>query len=243
MWRWITHAELGATMHRWDKSFLALSLLMVLVPSAIAQRVPFQPDNTLTGIGGLDGLLLLQSVQKELKLGDEQAQQVKEVVRATRQKHRAAFDELMKPEIGQEERRRKVLQLMEQVSRESMDGLKEILAPEQTRRLKQIALQERGLQAFSDPEVGKALKLTSGQREKIDALAENATREMREILQTKSRGNYQEVLGKLAGRRRQMVEQALAVLDPDQKRGWKQLVGEPFEIKYDQSSIRRPDQN
>src|SRR5262249_7524900 len=138
------------------KGFVALVALLLFLNGAAAQRVPFQPDNTLTAIGGLDGLLLLESVQKELKLDDEQAQKVKEVVRETRQKHRGDFDKLMKPQIGQE-RRQRVLELMKQVSQESMDGVKGILTAEQMKRLKQIALQERGLQAFSDPEVVKVL--------------------------------------------------------------------------------------
>src|SRR6516165_5156077 len=136
-------------------AFFALVLWSALEVTPRAPGAPFDSD-VLTGITGADGLVLLDSVQKELKLTGEQTQKVKETVREVRQRRREDFDKLMKPEVGEEERRQKVLGLMKEVSRETTTKLANLLNPEQVRRMSQIELQARGLQAFSDPDVAQA---------------------------------------------------------------------------------------
>jgi hypothetical protein len=49
----------------------------------------------------------------------------------------------------------------------------ELLQPEQAKRLQEIILQQRGPQAFGDPEVAEVLQLTSEQRDRIRAIQED----------------------------------------------------------------------
>jgi hypothetical protein len=49
--------------------------------------------------------------------------------------------------------------------------LAEILKPEQLKRLKQISYQRRGSNAFTDPDVAKAIQLTENQQKKTRARA------------------------------------------------------------------------
>src|SRR5207253_5339543 len=115
----------------------------------------------LGGFGGRfvgDGLLLQNpGVKKELKLSDNQVKKITETTESIRDKHRDEFEALGKLEGG--ERREKGQELRKKVSDETQKALAEILKPEQSKRLKEIQLQQEGARAFNDPEVQKALNL------------------------------------------------------------------------------------
>ena len=57
------------------------------------------------------------------------------------------------------------------------------LKPEQVSRLKQIANQVRGAQAFADPEVAKKLSITDSQKTDIEEIQRESMQEMRSIFQ------------------------------------------------------------
>src|SRR5262249_7541414 len=87
------------------------------------------------------------------------------------------------------------------------DALIHQLGPEQQKRLEQIALQQAGAGAFSNPRVVTALHLTAEQKEQIRAIQLHR--------------------GPRGGPRRNL-DQILALLTPEQKQEWSGLVGEPF---------------
>lgn len=107
-------------------------------------------------------------------------------------------------------------------------ALTESLTPEQAKRLKQISLQLRGAEAFNDPKVQEALKLTDAQREKLRSIREEAGQQMRELFQNAS-GNREEAFKKMTEMRKQIQEKTLAVLTDEQKKTWKEMTGEPYE--------------
>ncbi len=114
-------------------------------------------------------------------------------------------------------------------------ALADALTPEQAKRLKQIQLQQRGAEAFSDPEVATALKLTEDQKEKIQTIREDARKEMTDLFKNAA-GNREEAFKKMAGMRKEIAEKVTAVLNAEQKKMWKEMLGEPFEG----SGFRRP---
>lgn len=92
------------------------------------------------------------------------------------------------------------------------------LEPEQSRRLRQIALQKRGADAFTDPQVADALELTSPQRERIRALiAERLTKQAPALLDPRVREPTDAPLRRL-----------LEILTPSQRARWQEMIGEPF---------------
>jgi hypothetical protein len=202
---------------------LVLGLSALLATPALAQRQ--------RGQGGLGGLLLNESVQKELRIEAEQAGKVKEAVQQVQEKHKDDFDKLR--DLPQEERRAKSRELSRTVSEETLKAVSVILKPEQVKRLKQIELQQDGTQAFSRPEVEKALGLKDDQKEKLKAIAEEYSRERRELTQG---GNAEANREKIAALRKQTQERVQGVLTDDQKKSWKELTGDPFEVVR-----RRPD--
>jgi hypothetical protein len=103
--------------------------------------------------------------------------------------------------------------------------LRQILSPEQRRRLRQIGLQVQGTGAFREPEVSAALKLTAEQRERIQGIEEET---FFGGLRMRPGTPPEEIRKHHEQRMREAGERILAVLTPEQTRRWREMTGEPF---------------
>jgi hypothetical protein len=182
------------------------------------------------GRGGLQPmsplqLLSQQSVQEELKLTPEQ----KKTVEDASAKQMAARRSLN--ELEGEERAQKAAEL----NKQSEKIVDEVLKPEQAKRLKQIRLQQQGIQAFEDPAVVKELKLTADQEQKVKALHEEIDKLRQGVRQQGGGGGREEVMKKMQELNKQLTDRAVALLTDEQKTKWKEMTGEPFK-----GEIRRP---
>jgi len=129
---------------------------------AAAQDRVKQTLADLVTLQGADSMWLLNSdaVLDELKLNDEQRRAVRELAgKQSRERMEAVFAS----DLSHAERRQKQVDQ----ARAGEQSLNEMLTREQRTRLRQIALQVRGLQAFGETDVLNALKLTPVQRQKI----------------------------------------------------------------------------
>jgi hypothetical protein len=203
---------------------LAAYFLAVSPGAALGQRGP-------GGLSSADVLLQYPAVQAELKLTEEQVTKIKEIVQEIRVKHREDFDKVR--DLGQEERREKALELMKLISQETMQRLKGVLTAEQAKRLDQIRIQEEGMRAFTDAKVQRAIKLTDEQNEKLRAVTDELARKTSSIFQTGGQGDFRDKLNKVFAVRKQAMEKAVALLNAEQKKIWKELTGEPFELKLE----------
>ena len=156
-----------------------------------------------------------QSVQAELKLTDEQSQRVTELSEKQREIMRGLRD------LSPQERRKR----FEQAAKANDEALSEILSADQMGRLKEIVLQQRGLSALADPKVAASLKLTEEQTQRVQSIAEEFRRELREIMQSDDRRQARE---KMRDLRAATDGKYMAVLTDEQKSQWKEMVGAPF---------------
>jgi len=212
-----------------------------LAASADGQHALLRPGG---GFDGIDRLLQNASVQKELHLSEEQIQRIKEVAPEVRQKEQGELAKLREhkgsaKEPSLEEVRDKVMELMKQASEDTLRGVSDVLKPEQMRRLKQIKLQQESLAAFSDPDVIKSLKLTDRQKESIRSVAEELAKNANDAFKKGSQSSFPAALKRVAVLRRESLEKGLAVLTPEQRKIWKELAGEPFEVKIEEPLIRK----
>jgi hypothetical protein len=244
---------------------LTVGLAALMAAPALAQRPqrPTQPQQQqgrgFGGQGGYAALLRNESVQRELKLEADQVEKATQAVRSVQEKHRDAFAALR--DATPEERRAKQQELNQTINSETLQALNDVLKPEQVKRLKQIELQQAGYNAFTRPDVQKALNLTDDQKGKINTIVEETSREMRTLLGAGpgargqgqgqgQRGQGQRGQGQGQGRpggenqekvealRKQTTEKVHAVLTDDQKSSWKEMTGEPFQV---QTARRRID--
>jgi hypothetical protein len=153
-------------------------------------------------------LLAQPAVQKELGLSAEQRARLNPLV-----------DFLRKPSAGED---------LANAEKEAAG----ILQPDQASRLKQFVRQARGPQAMLEPDAAETLGLTEKQKETIRSLLSRGQRD------PWRRGPPPG--GPPGGRPRprpgpppepdgkQINEQVLQVLRPEQRAAWQQMLGEPF---------------
>jgi Spy/CpxP family protein refolding chaperone len=215
--------------------FLAAGLAVLLAYPVLAQQGPGGGRGKGGfGFGGPGGdpsmLILNKSVQDELKLTDDQKSdlhKVQEKLTAAGQKAR---------ESGDREKGQEVMKAAHEETKKDLDKWKEAsLKPEQTKRLKQIELQNGGLRAFADADVQKSLNLTDKQKDEIKDISESTNKDVQELRASAQgdRQKFREVRTKVEAIQKEAKEKVSGLLTEDQKKTWKEMVGEPFEVKFE----------
>lgn len=174
-------------------------------------------------------LLRQESVQKELKLSNDQLKKVEELSEKMRGKMQDVFA-LEEPERG------KRLQALNQ---ENDKALAAILTPEQAKRLKQIVYQQQGTAALATQDVAKELGLSDEQRKRIADISAETGRKTRELVQPGTPPD-QATSAKMEALRKAGSDQILAVLTDAQKRAWTDLQGDPFKGQISFGGSPRP---
>ncbi len=168
----------------------------------------------------LANLLREPDVQKDLGLSREEADKARELVEGRRGRKPPSFDAYR--QLSPDERRRE----LEEMTRAAERDLKKLLTADQVKRLRQIALQQRGPQALEDAEVAKALALTAAQKQKVRAILAEAAPWKPGPQPPERKGPYD------WGRARKTTEEKLlGVLTLAQTEHWKEMVGERFRGK------------
>jgi hypothetical protein len=210
-------------MRAFFSTVLALGLVALLAGQATAQG---QGRRGFGGMGGYGMLLGNASVQKELKLEDQQVEKAKGVAEKIRNEMNSKLEGLE----GQE-RFTKMREIGPELNESALKSASEFLKPEQIARLKQISVQVRGAMAFSDAEVAKKLNLTDSQKTDIQQVIQDSRSEM------PSREDFQNDREAATQKMREVNKATLAKaeskLNDEQQKTWKELLGAPFEIKFE----------
>ncbi len=218
-------------MKSWYCSLLGLGLVAMLAGPAAAQ--PPQGFGRFGGGGNLAMLAANTSVQKELKLDDQQIEKAKEFAQKNREEMQEKFQGLQ--DLEKAERRTKMMEIGRELNASALKGVSEFLKPEQLARLKQISYQRQGVMAFNDPDVANKLNLTDTQKTDIQAI-------VRESMGGGGRGAFnkdatkeerQEAMKKAAAQRKENLTKVEAKLNDEQQKTWKELLGAPFEYRPD----------
>ena len=181
------------------------------------------------GMGGGGPLMLLgnPSVQKELKLDEAQKEKMTTLVSETREKMASVRDQLQ--DLQGSERMAKMQELSKPINETVMKSAGEFLKPEQLKRFHEIELQTRGANALTDPVIAKKLGVTSEQETKVKSLMADMQSEMREIQQSAG-DDRQAAMQKIMALRKETTTKVMALMTDDQKKAWKEMTGEPFEM-------------
>ena len=138
--------------------------------------------------GGAPSALQLigrEEVRKELKISEEQQGIIRELQQSSRPDFRALFGGNFR-DLSREEREKKMAELRttsEKKSKEAEADLYGLILDEgQTKRLKQIVLQQKGNRALTEADTAKALGLTATQSAKIKVTMETGQKKQQELL-------------------------------------------------------------
>lgn len=216
-------------------SLTALGVLIVLLVDASQAQQPGRFGGG-RGFGGPGFLLMNKGVQEELKITDEQKTKIAEITKEYGAKQRELFSGFQ--DLSNEEKRAKFKELQndpkfKEISEGQTKAIMAVLKPEQEKRFKQLQLQQEGVRAFQNETVVKELQITDEQKEKLKTIAEENGKEMRELFSEATKDNRAEMQKKIRSLREEGMEKAVAVLNADQKSKWKELTGEPFEVRFE----------
>lgn len=201
------------------------TLGLAAVMAAPAQAQGFRGRGMGMGSGYM--LLTNKSVQQEIKLDETQIAKTTKVVEDAGAKMREKMED-----IPDDQRRERIPQIFRAANEEVKSALKDVLKPEQMTRLEQISRQQQGIQAFTDPTVQEKLQLSDDQKSRLKEISDNSSTQMREIF-SNAGDDRQAAMQKMTALRKETLEKGVAVLSDDQKKTWKDLTGEPFEVKFE----------
>ncbi len=173
---------------RWRKAMWFGMCCLAVVSTAFAQgfRGPGQGGPRGPGFGGPGfgdpmasaALIGLAEVQQELKLTEEQRPLVGDVLSKMQEQSRSVFESFNPQEIftleekERDERFAKMRTKMEDVSKQTSERLNKILDKQQSARFAELQLQRGGVGSLMREEIGKQLKLSDEQRNKLRELIE-----------------------------------------------------------------------
>lgn len=204
-----------------------LITLATMIGAFVLAAAPVQAQGFRGGSGARYLLLANKSVQRELKLSDAQADRVTRIVEEVGTRTRQKLED-----IPGDERRAKAPEILRAAGKDVRTAAKRVLRPEQLDRFDQIVRQSQGVQAFLDPTVQERLRLTDEQKSSVRALADSVRTEMAE-LRPGLIDDRDGTVRKMAAVRTSAVEKGVGLLTDGQKSTWRELLGAPFEIRYE----------
>jgi Spy/CpxP family protein refolding chaperone len=214
-------------------------LLLAAVPALAQERQGRRGGQGFGGGFGRGGgglgmgpaqLVGIEQVQKELELVDDQKQEIAKITEDSRQGLGDLFGGLR--DLPQEERQAKMREMREKMearNKETEEKINKVLLAHQQKRLKEIALQVRGIAALSDDAVAKELALSADQKDQIKKVTEDADQARRDLFQNAG-GDREGLREKGQAIRTESEQKALAVLTADQKTKFEDMKGKKFEL-------------
>jgi hypothetical protein len=210
------------------RGFVLLAVISMTTP-AMAQR------RGGPGFGGRGSLLTNQSVQTELKLTDEQKEKLTKVAEEINEKYAEK-----RREVFQSMDREKMTALFQEIGEATNKANAEILKPEQTKRYRQIQLQQMGMRALQEKDVQEVVKLTDKQQEELKEIQADIQKDSDELRQAAGRdfAKLREAQTKITELTQKEFDRFTESFSTEQKSAWKNLLGEKFEIKFEEGGRR-----
>ena len=218
-------------MRRVPGSVLTIGLALLAASPALAQ-----PPGGPGGRGGFGGvrpapgaarLLAVDKVQEELKLTDDQKAAVKKATDEVSAKYK---DDMDKARTAMD--RDKMTELRKAENADVEKAVSAVLKPEQAKRLVQIEVQAAGLEAFSRDDVQAALKLTDAQKKDLKGAEDDMQKDAAEVFKDAQgdRTKMAAAFKKVQDLRTDSVEGVVKGLTDEQKKAWKDLNGDKFDV-------------
>jgi hypothetical protein len=224
-------------MRNVSKVLLTAGLAVAVVAIAIAQRQPMgggfqQVTDTL--------VLNNKDAQTELKLTDAQKEKI------------AKIDETLKKAMQDARSGGKfdfeaVTKAREEATKATTDLVKNDFKPEQAKRLKQLTIQATvqltgGLSLFSKEDIQTELKLTDKQKDKVKTIIEDTRKDAKDLTDAAKgdKDKMAEARTKITALNKKAFEEVTNGFTDDQKKVWKDMLGDETKIKFEFPQGGRP---
>ncbi|HSQ57018.1 MAG TPA: Spy/CpxP family protein refolding chaperone, partial [Gemmata sp.] len=197
--------------------------------------------------GGVNTLVTQKAVQEDIKATPDQIKKIDEWKVSFQEKANEIRQEMFK-DVEKEDFPKKFQEVSVAIDDAAYKELGDVLKKDQIARLKQIRTQQMGLNAFANKDVASALKLTDAQKASVQGITGDFNKESREIMTEAGfggfggkgggkggKGNFdiekfQEAQKKVQKAQKEYMTKMMDVLDDSQKKTWKELTGETFDL-------------
>lgn len=214
---------------------IASTVLLLVLGFSVSAQQPPRPGGGFGGFGGAMGLggglgggqnlksmlLTNKALQDELKISDE----LKDKFAKFEETQRAEMQKLASLGFDDDDQITRLKMQIKMI--EDRKELLKSLTSEQTKRLDQIDRQRMGLAAFSNEKIVKELKLSDDQKDKVKTINDEMNKDIRELFQG---GFGQDTQRKMASLREEAMDKAIELLTADQRKMWKEMTGEKFDL-------------
>ncbi|MSQ94013.1 MAG: hypothetical protein EXR98_05590 [Gemmataceae bacterium] len=125
---------------------------------------------------------------------------------------------------------------LEKLPAEVMIAISKVLSDKQFKRFKQVDLQKQGNNAFKAAAVQKQLNVNEEQKKSIATILEDSAKETTELFKGGGKGGFGKGnTEKVEGIRKEAKEKIYNVLTKEQRKGWREMIGEEF--KFEQTGF------
>ncbi|MBA4064219.1 MAG: hypothetical protein C0501_10990 [Isosphaera sp.] len=213
---------------------LLASAFLVLGAAAAADPTGLPGPPAEVSVNAYKRLVNHPAVAKELGLDAKKAKAAFDLGLETSKKYTAGMAALGR--VPGPERTKKKAELREATELEYRAGLAKLLTPAQLRRLGQVRVQAEGVAAFAWPEVAGPLKLTDAQKAQVGKITKDMDAARSTIIRTDlpttgvDAEKAKAMSAKIYEVQRKAAADAVGLLDAAQKKVWKDLAGEPFDV-------------
>jgi hypothetical protein len=196
--------------------------------NAVAQVPPDEQRKEVVNALGIPFIAFREKVLDERKVSDDQKEKLMQHLMEQIMETGPFLDSLA--ETGPE-REKKLNEHRKNALEKLAKHLKEVLQPDQRKRLRQVTLQQEGGFALGQDDIRKALEITPEQLKKFMAMThELQTSVERVVKEAQSGGNPEEIRPKIERLRKDHAKKLEAVLTDVQKTQWKEMLGPPFQL-------------
>ena len=195
-----------------------------------AAQVPEENRKQVVEALGPPFIVFRDAVLDELKVSDEQREKLMQHIRDRIMETGPFLESLAQ---AGEEREKKLNEHKKMALEKLAKHLKEVLEPEQLKRLRQVTLQVEGAFALGQDDVRKELKITQEQMMKFAAIVQELHKKVEPLIKEapRNRGASRKRSDRKSSRFAKEQGQKLeAVLTDDQRKQWKEMLGPKFEL-------------
>jgi hypothetical protein len=199
--------------------------------AGFGQEIPDEMRKQLIqALGGGAFIVFRDKVLEELKLSDEQKQKLLEQFPDYVQATMKVFEKIQ--DAKPEDREKEVQEHRKKSGQKLTSLLKDVLEDKQRARLFQLQLQEAGVFALlGENEAFKPLKITQEQRKKFMELVQDMQKNIQATIKEAGKEpKPEEIMPQVMKIRKEHEGKIEALLSESQKKGWKELLGKPFEF-------------
>jgi hypothetical protein len=178
-------------------------------------------------------LLASPKVKQEIKLTEEQDNRIRKIIREAGNKYEPEF---RKAGLDRERLLNVSLEAIQETRERLNRALPDILMPDQLQRLDQIQIQANGIICFKRPDVQKKLKLTLTQKLEILKIGVDLKQQIDEVIKDASSAPLRKApaaIRKAKELKNAATEKAVEKLTSEQKKIWKEMNGEPFDLRLE----------